>query len=32
MQRHIITRLGAPVRAVAAALALALGFAALAQA
>ena len=32
MQRHIIARLGAPVRAVAAALALAMGFAALAQA
>jgi outer membrane protein len=32
MQRHIIAHLGAPVRAVAAALALALGFAALAQA
>ena len=32
MQRHIIARLGAPVRAVAAALALAVGFAALAQA
>jgi outer membrane protein len=32
MQRHIIARLGAPVRAVAAALALAVGFAAVAQA
>ncbi len=32
MQRHFIARLGAPVRAVAAALALAVGFAALAQA
>lgn len=32
MQRHIIARLGAPVRAVAAALALAVGFAAIAQA